>query len=93
MAKQQHTIKMYGIMQDCSKAKTHQSKDVASFTNEKGSIFVDLIDDNTVEVRTAKGTYALHKHEVNNLFRGVVGDGIKMHFTKKAVVAKLIYWA
>lgn len=92
--KKEYKVKLFGVLADGTKAKTHQAAEVVMFTNEKRSIQVPLNHSRQQKVITAKGEYILDAHEsIKNLYTGITWQGIKMHFTKKKLVAALIYWA
>ena len=91
----QKIIKLHGILADGNKAKTHQAADVIAF--EAKGVIVKVYDkgspeDHYVVVTTAKGDYTLPKSKaIINMYCGTA-RGIKVHFTAKKIVAKLIYW-
>ena len=96
MAKQQHTIKLAGYKSDGTLANTHEGDQVVVFKNTTNSIHVrqTCINSNQVRVLTHDGRYILRSHgSIANLYTVKLANGLKMHFTKKKLVAKLIYWA
>ena len=89
--KVQHTIKLSGCKSDFTIAKAHEASQVIAFMNP--NFRVDTYAMGYALVETAKGTYRLDPHpSIDSLYVGIC-NGIKCHFTKKRVVAKLIYWA
>lgn len=97
MAKAQHEVKLVGRLADGSIAKTHQANEVVGFSDEANNIKLwpvpdDMLLSGDFFLQTSKGRYILKKHDSLNLFQGKV-NGCKIHFTKKKVIAKLIYWA
>lgn len=95
--KKQHIIKLIGFKADGTKANIREAGQVTSFQNSKKSIRVTHeqpdIDTDLVIVTTADGCYVLQQHDtIINMYMGVLANGIKAHFTKKKLVAKLIYW-
>ena len=88
--KKQTIIKLVGVLENGSTAKTHQAADVVAFQGDKVSV---IIHKDFVRLSTKKGVYDLPKSKsVINLYQGAA-RGIKVHFTAKKIVAKLIYWA
>lgn len=72
-------------------AKTHQATEVVAFSNN--NVRVNLNLNGSITVKTKNGTYVLTAHPtIVNLWTGIA-QGIKVHFTKKKIVGKLIYWA
>lgn len=92
MAKENHVIKMIGVLADGTPAKTHQADDVALFTNEKRTVKVCIVS-GRAHIKTAKGQYTLNRSITGdtNKYVGKCGD-IITHFTHKKIVGKLIYW-
>ena len=91
--KQQHNIKLQGHLLNGQVAKTHQAELVRCFKSEDNRFIIRSVGNGLVQVITAKGSYQLKKHPVTeNLYFGKC-NGIKCHFIKKQVVAKLIYWS
>jgi len=92
MPKLQHTVKLVGYTNDGLVAKTHQADSVKMFQDQDLNFSVSNTEMG-VKVSTNKGIYILSPHgSIENLWTGVCGS-IKVHFTKKKVVAQLIYWA
>jgi len=92
--KTQTTLAVNGYLKDGSRAQTHNADQVKSFRNPKGSIIIRAMLGSSVTVTTTEGIYELSKHPtIKNLFTGITDNGIKMHFTKKKIVGKLIYWS
>ena len=100
MSKKQYIVRLSGYTADGVKASTQQGGQVTSFRNERNSVKVtnhsvlESTDQRTVTLETRHGRYILLAHNsIDNLFIGRTNTGIKLHFTKKKIVAKLIYWA
>jgi len=92
MAKTPHTIELVGLTLDNEQAKF--GKDVVKFCNTTRTITVRNITDLIAELCTNKDNYILNKAFPNNRYTGTCGkDNTHVHFVKKQIVAKLIYWA
>jgi hypothetical protein len=92
MAKQQHFVKLAGYIEDHQLAKTHNADQVSYFCDEDGQ-FIVKGDGEDVYLQTHKNGYSLKKHpSIQNLYTGICA-GTKVHFTKKRIVGKLIYWS
>lgn len=96
MTKKQHNIKLYGCKSNGIVAKTHEADKVVYFTDINRVwrvITVEGSDTAWVKTDNFNMTYKLKKHgSITNLWTGKMGQ-TKTHFTKKKVVAKLIYWS
>ncbi|MCP4718194.1 MAG: hypothetical protein GY860_01950 [Desulfobacteraceae bacterium] len=91
--KTQHTIPVTGRILDGDTAKTQQASEVSYFMDTKKQFRIHGITNESVIVNTNKGSYTLDAHAtIANLFTGIA-SGIKVHFTKKKIVGKLIYWS
>jgi hypothetical protein len=93
MPKVQHSIKLVGRTVKGEVCKTHQAGLIHYFCSPQLFIHV-LKDGKNVTVSTFKYNYTLTPHaSIDNLWTGVSPNGAKTHFTKKKIVAKLIYWS
>lgn len=90
MAKTQHGVVLTGFTMNNAVAKL--GKDVVKFCNDTKTITVMNITDNVAVLCTKKGTYNLEKHPMANRYQGTA-NGSKVHFTRKKITGKLIYWA
>jgi len=95
MSKEQHIVKMAGYLKDGTKAKTHQANQVHEFRDEKGIFTIrNASSIKTRYVVTPKSKTRLQASAFHhNVFMGKADNGVKIHFTQKKVVAKLIYWS
>lgn len=75
-------------------ATTQDGNKVVTFVDDKHLFkVVNSETQGIVILCTAKGNYSLEVHvSIANLYTGVA-NGVKVHFTKKKIVGKLIYWA
>ena len=90
--KEQKIIKLKGMMLNMEPARNHQADKVVAFMNQEKGVTVKIYED-YVLVSTKKGDYTLPKSKaIINMYCGTA-RGIKVHFTAKKIVAKLIYWA
>ncbi len=90
--KTQKIIELMGYTAERIPANTHQTKLITYFRNVKDTIHVEYITDDAVKITTAKDSYVLRKHpQRTNLFLGVL-NSIKVHFVRKKIVGKLMYW-
>lgn len=93
MKKTNVVLQLTGKMSNGMVAKTHQAAKVIGFTNNRVSVTKGLKDSVILTTITQKGVYTLKPHpSIDNLWTGVANN-VKVHFTKKKIVAKLIYWA
>lgn len=92
MAKKQHIVEMTGYVAVDTPATVQQGKDVKRFMDNGNHFCIKNINDKSVELVTAKGSYFLWKSKRSNIYMGTAA-GVKVHFTKKVIVGKLIYWA
>jgi hypothetical protein len=93
MPKKQTIVKVNGYTKAGILAKTHNASEVRSFRNAKGSIKVTSVAGGNVLLHTHKGVYILRPAvNGNNLYTGRADD-IIIHFTKKKLVGKVIYWS
>lgn len=94
MAKKQHIVKLNGVMANGEIAKTHQADEVVAFTDENSIFRIPVSVGTHRYVTTVKGSTLLEKVATShNMFVGVAANGIKIHFTHKKIVGKLIYWS
>jgi hypothetical protein len=92
MAKKQHFVKLAGYVSHDQLAQTHNASEVCFFSDEGGQFIVKSDGDN-IYLQTHKDGYRLKKHpSIKNLYTGICA-GTKVHFTKKRIVGKLIYWS
>lgn len=91
MSKQKHVIKLHGIDKDGNKTKSHNACDVVAFVNVNSKIKVQVIDKYEALLITKKDDYLLVIGNVKNLYQGTC-NGVKVHFSKKKIVATLTYW-
>ena len=94
--KKQINVKLVGVLSNGDVAKTHQADRVIAFVNDKRSIRIPVPADSCylVNMITADGSYKLYAHKtIENVWMGFVKNKIKVHFKKKKVVGKIIYWA
>ena len=94
MSKEQKIIKLTGKHSDGGKAKYANKVSYfhGQFNKSEHQVTVFNITDKYATVATVKGQYTLTKHDTLNIYQGEC-NGIKVHFTKKKIVAQLIYWA
>ncbi len=94
MAKTEHQLCLFGFTADNEVAKPHQANQVIKFEDPEGKVMIYENPVGTFKMVTRKGTYAFTPHgSIQNLFTAVTHDGVKIHFTKKKLVGKLIYWS
>jgi carbonic anhydrase len=96
MDKKQTIITLHGVIDiHNTKAKTSDSKKVIAFINDKNSVRLTTSTEGVVTMRTNVAEYTLIKHATKNMYIGVIDTvtDIKVHFTHKAIVGKLIYWS
>lgn len=92
IAKTERQIPLVGVTESGDPARI--GSEVKYFTSDDGKVTVRNSASKGTVLITNKGQYPLVPHEsIANLFRTKTDQGIKIHFTKKKVVAKLIYWA
>ena len=92
MAKVEHCIKLVGCTNDLKPARI--GADVRCFVGKEGRVLLRKTKTGDVTVTTQKGKYVLKAHpSIENMFTGVLADGIKCRFSKKKITAKLVYWA
>lgn len=91
--KQLKRIKLYGYLEDHTRAKTHEAKLVAYFSDaERKQIKVAIIDKETIAVATRRGQSRLKKHKSLNYYLDVI-NGIKVQVSLKKLVGEVRYWA
>ena len=90
--KVQHFVKLSGITLTGDIARTHERNNVAYFLDSEKKFRVANVTDNIAELLTKKDSYILKKHPTANRYQGTC-NGVKVHFTMKQIVGKLIYWA
>jgi hypothetical protein len=92
MSKEQTIVKLAGYISHDQLAQTHNADQVSYFCDEGGQ-FIVKGDGDDVYLQTHKDGYNLKKHpSIQNLYTGICA-GTKVHFTKKKLVGKLIYWS
>jgi hypothetical protein len=90
--KAQHELKLVGVLQDGSIAKTHQADLVVQYQNKEHKLRACTVE-NKVCITTPKGVYMLDATSQNpNMYMGICKDS-KTHVILKKTVGKLIYWA
>lgn len=89
--KKQNIVKLTGMTKENKPATIQQADQVIYFSDGK-HIRVERMTQFTAVLDTKKGRYQLVKHDTLNIFKGVC-NGVKVHFTKKKVTGKLIYWS
>ncbi len=93
MAKTQKQVKLHGILEDGTLAKTHQAKDVVAFESMDRYFRVRLImNERRVVLATPKDEYHLGRSLTGNLYCGQA-NGYKVHVTLKKIVGKVTYWS
>jgi len=94
MAKVQSIVPLAGYMANGIKAKTHQANNVVAFWSKGYTFKVHRSASNGFILTTAKGSYKLTPHmSIVNLWTCRTNTDVICHFSKKKIVAKLIYWA
>jgi hypothetical protein len=91
-SKVQRIVKLSGMTLTHDIARTHERNNVAYFLDSEKKFRVANVTENIAELVTAKGNYILNKHQSANRYQGTC-NGVKVHFTMKQIVGKLIYWA
>lgn len=96
MAKTQKIVKVFGILEDGTRATTQQADQVYAFVDVlEDPKFIVMPDHYRafVGLKTDKGSYIINKSKtIENLFQGVCA-GNKIHITLKRLVGKVIYWS
>lgn len=91
--KQLKRIKLYGYLEDHTRAKTHEAKLVAYFSDaERKQIKTYVINKEIIIVNTRKSQSRLKKHKSLNYYLGVI-NGIKVQVSLKKLVGEVRYWA
>jgi len=91
--KKNHVVKMKGIKANGLVARTQQVDQIVKFENDTGSIAVSHTGDRNVTIKTNSGEYELTPHAtMANLWIGVCNN-VKVHYTQKKIVGKVVYWA
>lgn len=94
MPKSQHSIPMAGYTKAGDKAKTHMADQVVVFWSKDFTFKVHRSASKGMILTTAKGSYKLTPHmSISNKWTCRTDTNIIIHFSKKKIVAKLIYWA
>jgi hypothetical protein len=88
--KNQHNVKLHGIMANGHVAKTSDAFKVTVFVSHDRIYSFVLLADRAF-LRTTKGHYQLTKHKSANRYQGMVRN-IKVHVIAKVIAGKLIYW-
>ncbi len=93
MTKKQHIIPVAGHILGGDKATPQQTREIAYFMDTNKLFHIHGITEESILVDTFKGSYTLKAHAtIKDLFTGIA-NGIKIHFTKKKIVGKLIDWS
>ena len=93
MPRKQTQIKLFGILEDGTKAKTQQAKQVVMFVNDKKSIQVTRSKKrDNLKVITDKGGYTLTPTGSENVYSVRTRKDIIIHVSLRKLVGKLIYW-
>ena len=92
--KTQTTVALTGLTKSGTTATTQDGKRVVAFVDVNNRFkVVNSETQGIVTLCTDKGKYPLEIHDsIANLYTGVAND-VKVHFTKKKIVGKLIYWS
>ena len=92
MSKMERCIKLIGYTNDLKPARI--GAEVRCFISKNGKVLLRKTKTGDVTVTTQKGEYVLKAHAtIENVFTGVLANGIKCRFSKKKITAKLVYWA
>lgn len=92
MAKEQTIVKLAGYTRE-GKANTSDADRVTDFKDINNNFEIMNSEGSSLLLTTSKGQYTLTAHpSIENLFTGICA-GTKVHFTKKRIVGKLIYWS
>ncbi len=91
--KTQKIISLTGYTAENIPATPQNADQVTYFRNAKNTLHAIVMDTGLICIQTQKDHYILNPHDsIENLFTGVL-NGIKVHFTKKKLVGKLMYWS
>lgn len=94
MPKVQFNVPLAGYMASGVKAKTHQANKVVVFWSKDFTFKVHRSASKGMILTTAKGSYKLTPHmSIPNKWTCRTDTNVIIHFSKKKIVAKLIYWA
>ena len=94
MPKSQHNVPLAGYTADGKKANTQQADKVVVFWSADFTFKVRNSASKGLVLTTAKGSYKLTPHmSIANKWTCRTNTNIICHFSKKKLVAKLIYWA
>lgn len=65
--------------------------DIHRFTDDKNRVSVYILNDYTIKLVTAKGSYQIQRHPSLNIYAGEF-NGHKVHISLKKIVGHVIYW-